>query len=479
MGIIKKIKLIFILFPLILLSQDANNELPILYTVDTLIHKVERKQNLYSISKMYNITIEDIKKYNPEIKGSRLSRRMLLYIPVKKKTKTSITTSTKKYDSLSFLNDKLEIKNVNLIDSVFKKKSINIAFLAPFKLDLIDLDSVENTKLFLKKLNLSTISLDFYSGTILALDKVKELGINISMDVIDTKNDPEAISIILKNKQIQDYDFVLGPLIPRNVIQFSSESVKSKTPIISPLSTKNIKIINNVVQSMPSKQDQRNKMLSYVDSLIIENPNPCVMIIYDNKSESIKDKIIKKFPYAELINTDNNNGYVDPEITDSLLVTSKKNFVFLESENLNTITSVSSLLNSQISNERDIYMMTTYRSDIYENENISFEHLGNLNFTYPSYYLPVFDSEKINLFNTVYLEKFGKRPNKIAVRGYDITLDIILRVATKKKFIKSVEIGETRYLQNKFNYSSNNKGFINKSIYIIKHEKLKIIEINN
>ena len=479
MGIIKKIKLIFILFPLILLSQDANNELPILYTVDTLIHKVERKQNLYSISKMYNITIEDIKKYNPEIKGSRLSRRMLLYIPVKKKTKTSITTSTKKYDSLSFLNDKLEIKNVNLIDSVFKKKSINIAFLAPFKLDLIDLDSVENTKLFLKKLNLSTISLDFYSGTILALDKVKELGINISMDVIDTKNDPEAISIILKNKQIQDYDFVLGPLIPRNVIQFSSESVKSKTPIISPLSTKNIKIINNVVQSMPSKQDQRNKMLSYVDSLIIENPNPCVMIIYDNKSESIKDKIIKKFPYAELINTDNNNGYVDPEITDSLLVTSKKNFVFLESENLNTITSVSSLLNSQISHKRDIYMMTTYRSDIYENENISFEHLGNLNFTYPSYYLPVFDSEKINLFNTVYLEKFGKRPNKIAVRGYDITLDIILRVATKKKFIKSVEIGETRYLQNKFNYSSNNKGFINKSIYIIKHEKLKIIEINN
>ena len=479
MGVIKKIKLIFILFPLILLSQDANDKLPILYTVDTLIHKVERKQNLYSISKMYNITIEDIKKYNPEIKGSRLSRRMLLYIPVMKKTKTSITTSTQKYDSLSFLNDKLEIKNVNLIDSIFKKKSINIAFLAPFKLDLIDLDSIENTKLFLKKLNLSTISLDFYSGAMLALDKVKELGINISMDVNDTKNDPEAISIILKNKQIQDYDFVLGPLIPRNVIQFSSESVKSKTPIISPLSTKRIKIINNVVQSMPSKQDQRNKMLSYVDSLIIENPNPCVMIIYDNKSESIKDKIIKKFPYAELINTDNNNGYVDPEITDSLLVTAKKNFVFLESENLNTITSVSSLLNSQISNERDIYMMTTYRSDIYENENISFEHLGNLNFTYPGYYLPVFDSEKINLFNTVYLEKFGRRPNKIAIRGYDITLDLILRVATKKKFIKSVEIGETSYLQNKFNYSSNNKGFINKSIYLIKHDKLKIMEIKN
>ena len=228
---------------------------------------------------------------------------------------------------------------------------------------------------------------------------------------------------------------------------------------------------------MPSKSNQRDKMFSHLDSLIIDNPDPCVMIIYDNKNIIVKDKLLKRFPYAELINTDNNNGYVDPEITDSLLVSTKNNFVFLESENLNIITSVSSLLNSQISVERKISMMTTFRSDVYENENISFEHLGNLNFTYPSYYMPVYNNKKINLFNSSYLEEFGKRPNKIAIRGYDITLDLVLRVANKKKFVKSVEMGETEYLQNKFNYFPLNKGFINKSIYLIKHEKLNIIEL--
>ena len=183
------------------------------------------------------------------------------------------------------------------------------------------------------------------------------------------------------------------------------------------------------------------------------------------------------FLFERIFDTDNNNGYVDPEITDSLLVSTKNNFVFLESENLNIITSVSSLLNSQISVERKISMMTTFRSDVYENENISFEHLGNLNFTYPSYYMPVYNNKKINLFNSSYLEEFGKRPNKIAIRGYDITLDLVLRVANKKKFVKSVEMGETEYLQNKFNYFPLNKGFINKSIYLIKHEKLNIIEL--
>ena len=477
MGITKKIKILFFLLPVLIYAQENNPEMTSSYVVDTLIHKVQRKQNLYLISKIYKITIEEIKKYNPQIKGSRLSRKMLLNIPVIRKVESKIIALSKKEDSQNFVIKKLDFISVNLMDSVLRKKSIKIALLAPFKLDQIQLDSIKDSKLFLKNLNLTTISLDFYSGAITALNEARKIGIDFYMEVLDTKNDFNAISNILEQIKVEDFDFIIGPLIPRNINQVSNKSIKSRTPIVSPLSSKEIDVIENVVQSMPSKSNQRDKMFSHLDSLIIDNPDPCVMIIYDNKNIIVKDKLLKRFPYAELINTDNNNGYVNPEITDSLLVSTKNNFVFLESENLNIITSVSSLLNSQISVERKISMMTTFRSDVYENENISFEHLGNLNFTYPSYYMPVYDNEKINLFNSSYLEEFGKRPNKIAIRGYDITLDLVLRVANKKKFVKSVEMGETEYLQNKFNYFPLNKGFINKSIYLIKHEKLNIIEL--
>lgn len=477
MGITKKIKILFFLLPVLIYAQENNPEMTSSYVVDTLIHKVQRKQNLYLISKIYKITVEEIKKYNPQIKGSRLSRKMLLNIPVIRKVESKIIALSKKEDSQNFVIKKLDFISVNLMDSVLRKKSIKIALLAPFKLDQIQLDSIKDSKLFLKNLNLTTISLDFYSGAITALNEARKIGIDFYMEVLDTKNDVNAISNILEQIKVEDFDFIIGPLIPRNINQVSNKSIKSRTPIVSPLSSKEIDVIENVVQSMPSKSNQRDKMFSHLDSLIIDNPDPCVMIIYDNKNIIVKDKLLKRFPYAELINTDNNNGYVNPEITDSLLVSTKNNFVFLESENLNIITSVSSLLNSQISVERKISMMTTFRSDVYENENISFEHLGNLNFTYPSYYMPVYDNEKINLFNSSYLEEFGKRPNKIAIRGYDITLDLVLRVANKKKFVKSVEMGETEYLQNKFNYFPLNKGFINKSIYLIKHEKLNIIEL--
>ena len=52
---------------------------------------------------------------------------------------------------------------------------------------------------YLINLNLTTISLDFYSGAIMALGKGKENGINFELEVIDTKNDYDSIIKILKN----------------------------------------------------------------------------------------------------------------------------------------------------------------------------------------------------------------------------------------------------------------------------------------
>ena len=121
--------------------------------------------------------------------------------------------------------------------------------------------------------------------------------------------------------------------------------------------------------------------------------------------------------------------------------------------------------------------MTTYRSDIYENENISFEHLGKLNFTYPSYYKPIYNQNLTN-FNQDYLFEFGKLPNKTAIRAYDLTLDLILRSAVFRKIEKSIKIGQTEYLQNKFNYQIENDMLVNQAVYMIRHDNLEIVEFD-
>jgi len=454
-------------------SQDENQNLESSSVIEFIEHKVKRKQTLYTISNLYNVPINLIKQYNPSIKGDKISKKMVLKIPF-------ITTVVLE-ESIKEIVEKVLVStrpNQNLFDSVPKKKSIKFGFIAPFNLNKIEIDSIENTKKYLEKLNLSTLSLDFYSGTLSAVEEAKKLGIKIHIDVYDNKNSFDEIDKLSDNKNINSYDFILGPFIPRNLNRLSLNLKDSKVPIVSPLTSKKIQINKNVFQSVPSIQSQREMMFTHVDSLIIKDPDPCVMIIYDRSTELVKEKLLKRFPYAELIDTDLTMGLVDPEITDSLLVEKKNNLVFLESQNLNVITSVSSLLNSQISKERNINLLSTYRSETYENENISYQQLGNLNFTYPSYFIPYYGDE-LNELNALFIENFGKLPNKIALRGYEITLDLILRTAHRRKLVKSIDLGETSYFQNRFDYVNKEQGYINQSVFLVKHDDLEVLEITS
>ena len=454
-------------------SQDENQNLESSSVIEFIEHKVKRKQTLYTISNLYDVPINLIKQYNPSIKGDKISKKMVLKIPF-------ITTAVLE-ESIKEIVEKVLVStrtNRNLFDSVPKKKSIKFGFIAPFNLNKIEIDSIENTKKYLEKLNLSTLSLDFYSGVLTALETVKKLGIKTHIDVYDNKNSFDEIDKLSDNKNINSYDFILGPFIPRNLNRLSLNLKDSKVPIVSPLTSKKIQINKNVFQSVPSIQSQRELMFTHVDSLIIKDPDPCVMIIYDRSTELVKEKLLKRFPYAELIDTDLTMGLVDPEITDSLLVEKKNNLVFLESQNLNVITSVSSLLNSQISKERNINLLSTYRSETYENENISYQQLGNLNFIYPSYFIPYYGDE-LNELNALFIQNFGKLPNKIALRGYEITLDLILRTAHRRKLVKSIDLGETSYFQNRFDYVNKEQGYINQSVFLVKHDDLEVLEITS
>ena len=127
MGIINKIKIFFLLIPVFIFTQESNDIFLKTFVIDTLFHNVEKKQTLYSISKIYNVSVEDIKRYNSKIKGSRLSRKMILKIPIKKEVETEIKFLEKSNDTLDFAVPNLNNNMLNLLDSVVKKKIIKVA----------------------------------------------------------------------------------------------------------------------------------------------------------------------------------------------------------------------------------------------------------------------------------------------------------------------------------------------------------------
>ena len=119
--------------------------------------------------------------------------------------------------------------------------------------------------------------------------------------------------------------------------------------------------------------------------------------------------------------------------------------------------------------------MTTSKNRAFEGTNVSNYDLSNLHFLYPSVN---FDSQFSDIFEQRFLKEFGSFPNKYAVRGFDITMDVLLRLSKYGTLYSETSGFQTTYLENKFQYVLQPYGgYKNEAGYILKYENLQIIKV--
>ena len=164
-----------------------------------------------------------------------------------------------------------------------------------------------------------------------------------------------------------------------------------------------------------------------------------------------------------------------PDLIDSLLIDSLPNKVIFESQDLNLAANVTSLLNAQISKARCAVVYNLAHL-IYDNDNISRKHLGNLRFTYLAGTHPQ-EGTKREAFKNAFQKRFGDFPSKEAFRAYDLTLDVLLRLAVKESLLFP-HIGGNRLFGNRFLYEAHPEGgYTNKGHYMLQHQGYEIVEL--
>jgi len=469
MGVKNIFSFFVLLFSLFLCGQTIE-ENEILY--DSIVsHEVQKKETLFSISKIYGISVEDLLMVNPDIKTDKLKRKSILNIPLKKVVKiNAINDINEELDSVLVISE----KDNSLFSKKFKRKNLNIALLAPLKLNSIVLDSVELTKKTLSELNLTTISINFLNGLKSTIKELEERGVKIDLSIYDTENNINKIKE-LKAQDFSSYDLVIGPFINRNFNEFAQDL---DNMIVSPLVNNGIKLKNNVIRTIGPDTLKRKSIYKIIDDRINEIEDQCAIIISDLNNISSANKLLEKFPNAEHIKIDNENLFVDPKITDSLMGTNKQNWVFLETSKSNVISSVTSMLSSQKNNERDIKLYSTVSGENYENPNSSLDKLGKISFIYPSNSKPNYNNSS-QIFYDSYIDMFGNEPDRISVRARDLTMDLFLRILVYRRLENSFNHGETEYLQNKFNYVIGPNSILNKSFFILEHVDLEVLDYNS
>ena len=430
---------------------------------DTLYnyYSVQPSEGFYRIEKKLGINRSELESLNPKLIETGLQVGMVLKIP-------ELLTGELKIE-----NDLL-VERINLIDSLLIKKKLKFGVLLPFKSNEIIFDSIEDTKRILEERNLHTVSLDFYSGVLFAVDKLINKGLEIDLFNYDTQNNLTRIKEIIESKELESLDFILGPLIPSNFDYLSSNNSLKNIPKISPLSTRPVEYRKNVIQSVTEESFFRNKMYEYLEKKLDTTHH--IVIVADEKNRDIENELQSRFPWSIKLRPEKSD-YIIPELVDSLLLDSIENKIILETQSFPLIASAISQFNSQNTENRNVQVYTTYRSNAYNNDNLSRKALGGIKLKYPSGFKPFYKTYDESYVKS-FIDKFGKYPNIEALRGYDVTMDAILRTAFAKNFSKSIELGETQYESNRFLYEENdNESYINKAYYILEHNGYDIFEL--
>lgn len=410
-------------------------------------YEVQPKEGFFRLKVKLGLTKEEIVTLNPYA-AEGLKSGMILKIPKEVATE---------------LSEKVD--RVDLTDRISDRERKRVALLLPFQLKKMMADSLEGNQDLIKENRAIRVALDFYSGALMAAEFAKDKGISIELNVYDTEGSVNKTGSIIAGNDFEDTDAVIGPLLSRNVEKAAADLKRNNVPVFSPLSNRQIKLTSNLFQTLTGEDILEASMIDYLKANV-EGRN--VILISDKTKTRQKQAILSAIPNAIQLSP-REKGFLYVVDIEEKIDKTRENWVILESTDPIIISNVVGLLNG-MPETHQIRLFTTDKNDSYDFDDISNMHLANLNFTFPSN-RKIYDFNDKNAFLVSYKNKYGVLPNRFAVRGFDVTYDVLLRLAANGNvYDASSDDYETEYIENKFRYRKKMfSGYTNNAHYILKY----------
>lgn len=188
------------------------------------MHKVARKETIFSISQQYGITQEELIAANPELKNGKLKKGSFLFIPYPKSQETGKTAPS---SQAAPSNEELFKEN-----SISKKQinTIKVALMLPFTSTSQD----EQSRM-----------VEFYEGFLMAIDSLKHQGVSTDIYTYDTKGTTAGTNAILSQSKLKDMDIIFGPAHQSSIASVAAFADKNNIRLVVPFSPKVDQVFTN------------------------------------------------------------------------------------------------------------------------------------------------------------------------------------------------------------------------------------------
>ena len=184
-------------------------------------HKVKRKETIFGIARMYDLSIEDLIKANPEMKepGYELKKGAVINIPYAKPD-SSKTTYTEKPAVVP-------VASQTPVDDV-RQREIRVGVMLP--LHNINGDG--------KRM------VEYYRGILMACDSLKKTGLSIDVHAWNAAEDAD-MSMILQDPAAAKCDIIFGPLYSKQMQALSDFVEKHDIRLVIPFSITAPQLLTN------------------------------------------------------------------------------------------------------------------------------------------------------------------------------------------------------------------------------------------
>lgn len=427
-------------------------------------HLVQRKENIYRISRMYGISELELINANPELRERKLKKGETLCIPYaksEKKESTPVVTPKQEVPIVIPTDESLFAESKEVVQDI---EQIKAAIILPFMLDSISNDRFK--------------MVEFYEGFLLALDSLKKDGVSVDLYLYDSGSPQQSIAPILGKPEMKEMNIIFGPMYSNHINEVAAFADTTGIRVVIPFERNVDAVFTNPYIY------QINTPHSYFysevfDHFFLQFPHPNV-IFFDSPGEE-ENEMIAGFK-QELINR-NTPFTVLPADTatnkDTIrahLLLDHQNILMMNADGsggLNNMMPVFQLLvRDTASTNYDIHLFGYPQYQVYTNNHLaSFYEIDTYFFS--SFYTNNLLPQAINYhkkYRRIYSKEIVNRYPKYAILGFDIGYYFLKALHLYGTDMEN-HLHEMQYdpIQTGFKFERVNNwgGFINRKVFFV------------